>query len=283
MKDENSRLALILTITSCLQMSRWTPTGWTTCLGAAFMHTRFEGRAGSDFELESKARLLLVNPEDYHIKVGRFECIGIAFQEDPKFIRYDYAPDTNSPWLSLGYYERMRLTKGYNDMPNKIPDAPKISTNNKIWDMLQRKDSTPDAPTIRKENGNLVIAAESISSPSLDKKGLIRSCSYLEGGKQLLLSGNNEFAYNLGDHVPAGEYNLSCRFNTVHRIDTPFKVTFLSDGNQPIAAVELAGPYTKGYWQTTEPVKVTLSEATTTMKIQRASSAAVKDYILTPL
>jgi hypothetical protein len=268
-------------------MSRWTPNGWTTCLGAAFKWNFWEGRCGLDFQLESQARQLLADDKIYQQKVMRLEWIACLHKEDSKSIMSDFLPNPDSPWFALALFQRQRLVAELAGGPQREVPKPSISKNNKIQAAIDAP--LARAPILTDDAGTIVIPAASRSKPQRETRTLFFPKSFLGDGQQLLLpEGTVEYILD-GDilssnSTPWQQYNLTFRICTVHRHEDPLLVAIRSDESSKEVSVNM--PYTMGMWEETEPVVVVLGNTKMTLIVTRTrkqSAIGVKDIKLVPL
>lgn len=161
-------------------MTRWTTQGWMVCLGAGFEYSKWEGRGGVDFLLETQAREALNDRSDHHPyyyyhyhpqitttwrngqddenadsilylqKVLRLEWIALLYKEDGKSIWDQCLPSLQSPFLALALMQRKWIAKGSTSIdhsPRSVEDSIKAAID----------DSYQDCDTEQNESGNHLV------------------------------------------------------------------------------------------------------------------------------
>lgn len=267
-------------------MSRWTPDGWVTCLGAAFKWNSWDGRCGLDFELESKARLLLIDDSSYQRMVLRLEWLALYQKEVNSKIRSTCTPDPSNPLLSLALMQRQLIVENTKDMTAKGSFVPKISKNNKIHSIM---DKTPSRPPISiNGQGVIVIPAASTTAPEKPARSIAFLKSFLDDSPQLSL-GQGSVEYKI-DHELLGlraltkKFFLTISLCTVHRDDDPL-IIFVQNGGSEPDEIKINAPYTMGMWASTHPISFELIPPETVLKVTRTRkefAIAVKELRLSP-
>ena len=269
-------------------MSRWTPNGWVTVLGAAFRWNSWEGRCGLDFQLETQVRRILNDNDKYLRQVSRLEHISALCGEDCKSVTGKFLPSDKCPWYSLALAQRQRLRERSPSNEKKPDPVPILSRNNEIQAILQ----TPlDRGSItRLQDGTIHISASATSRPKRETRTIFFPQSFLEGGQQLLLPSSESVEYNIPASVLGDEpckYKMSCRVSTVHRHETPLNIRLQVEGNDICEPVQVPLVYTVGMWKETEPIIVEIPSAEeVTLVVARSRkefAIGVKDFKLVPL
>ena len=164
--------------------------------------------------------------------------------------------------------------------------------------MRQQPEPTPGVPSWDADKTRLTLPSDSCSDPTNSTSNVhFHSC--FAGGRQMFLQGDGVLTYVLtpallasglvprdGDCIP-NQWQLCFCVCTVHRAETDLQVTLVSALESQNQSYNVSLPYTKGEWQTTEPVLITLDLASrTTMSITRAFKQfgiAIKEITLTPI
>jgi hypothetical protein len=261
-------------------MSRWTPAGWVTCLGAGFRFCSWgdnrangKSRSGLDFEEETKARKN-VSPSEYYKKIDLLECLAESMGETvEEKIRSDKI------WRSLSLVQRRILAQqeqadqevdGHGQLEGKINyNMPSTEKTSKSLD-----------------EGCFVIPASSFTNPP--SKSLLVMPSFL-GGDQLHIT-NSKFLedsgfieYEIPQKIPSGSYNLSCRIVSVHRFQVPLQLTIDNfDDDETVDVQSIEVPYTEGKWAETTSSRVQLKPGAQ-LKFSRESPChglTIKEFLL---
>lgn len=230
-------------------MARWTPGGWTVCLGAAIPNAWWDGRCGLDFELETQARKVCADKSgkdgvsddhQYSRKVMTLELIATMLGEKADQVRMKNLADPKALWLSLSMMERKRLVKQQKEIKSSSSsmfgdslsvgtscksDESSLSTQARRWNGVASKiqklalmhkskfDGNTESVTTMPD-GTIVIPAASCVEPKKSTKTVLFMLSFL-GGQQVFLDKDGSLQYILSS-PPAGKYNLTCRIVTVH-------------------------------------------------------------------
>ncbi|GAX12221.1 hypothetical protein FisN_1Hh150 [Fistulifera solaris] len=271
-------------------MSRWTTKGWTTCLGADFKWTYWEGRSGLDFQLETQARYTLNNSESTYLeKVARLELIGYLNDEDTRSIRMQLIPTASAYWTSLALFQRKILRDVQQSLPTQYFATSRTAKSIQHLRGYPRGNVMVGADIL---NGTVIIPAAPTCYPPNETK-TIKFLDSILGGKQLLMIGSGYITYGLplDGLSQSREYSLQLRVCTVHRHEEPFAVTitsFTANGDvkdEQQASIDI--PYTMGMWDETKPVLVTFGgfeSVSVQLKITRQSSQglSIKEIKLVP-
>ena len=265
-------------------LSRWTPTGWVTNLGAGFAVSDWDGRCGNDFELETQARRATKGSDaEYRRLVLRLELLARFRGESGQSVRSRCQPDAGNPWFALSLLQRKLLAVAPPDPPS--PPRHVVVRGEQLVRSLYVAVSSviasaPSTPSnvLPHQDGSIVVPA---SAATIDKSNAGKA-SILDswgGGHQLLLSHDSEARFSVDLPSPPStlaaastqSYHLTMLVCTVHRLAQPLLVTIdqANDSNDdssspsPPVTIEIALPYTLGAWKETEPVNVELPPAST--------------------
>jgi len=243
-------------------LARWTPDGWTVNLGGGWGVGTVDNRPDREFLQTTRIRKLW---PDY-LKVLRAEWIATAYRQPP-------AND-----------------KALGDLWEKLAD---FSTS------LSIAESKPAELAALGENLGEANEAEDVRAAAVaaatvtdaDRKttsspaGVITIPAGAFGGAQLVMSflGGQQMIYSKPiscevEVLQAGRYALAARIVTVGQ-EQDIQVS-ANDKE----AVKIDIPYTRGMWETTKPVEVSLVQGKNKLSFTGPSrSMALKDFTLTPM
>eukprot|EP00980_Cylindrotheca_fusiformis_P017488 scaffold5490_cov125-Cylindrotheca_fusiformis.AAC.5 len=262
-------------------MSRWTPQGWVTCLGAGFQYSSWDdnrangkSRSGLDFEEETKARRN-TTPSEYYQKMDLLECLAESLGER---VQQEVNPD--KIWRSLSLVQRRILAE----------QEQHDRENGECIDLESKVQPVPGKIPNNCHGGCFIIPASTFTnSPSAS---LLTMPSFL-GGDQLHISHSKSYMeeetgfldYEIPEILPAGSYHLSCRVVTVHRFQAPLHLTidnFDEDDDDTVDIQSIEVPYTVGKWQTTKSLQVQLKPGAK-LRFSRESpyhGLTIKEFLL---
>jgi hypothetical protein len=149
------------------------------------------------------------------------------------------------------------------------------------------------------DDGAIVVPAVACNMPDKQNRSIIFMKSFL-GGKQLHIQDDHELEYTLKfnpQETTRKEYQLSLKVVTVHDKMSPLLLTIATqhaDKDKNVckeeastAGIDIAIPYTKGEFQMTTPVIVSLlgnSSSVLTFKRKTADyGLTIKEILLTPM
>jgi hypothetical protein len=271
-------------------MARWTADqGWIVCLGAPMQFAWWDDECGTHFQLDAAARKVLAPKDDvgkpnvaYGIKVLAMEWMAHLNEESPDQVVRQGMPDPIALWQSLSLMQRIRLAS-----PLASPTSPTGTTTHALVPQLERlllRNHTITERIATLDNGTVIIPAANTTDPTKDAQNIIFMDSFL-GGKQLFMDKDGHVEYTLTSPPPAGKYQITCHFVTVHddKVKPPLllSVEGCDDGDDQgddgillpndqdnlCAVYSIPLPYTKGMWQETAPVLVDVPTGVTTLKI----------------
>lgn len=236
-------------------MSHWTPDGWVICLGAWWSQAWCGPQGGLDFLLDSQAREFT---EEYR-NVLRAQWIGDALGEEDVSIRHGQLGQGGGFWDSLAFCKKQALVKDAEVAALELVGGMKLGESDElIGDEVGDEIEIPEAAQeiIVGADGVLTIPAVACYSPraSTDRVIFMKNG---DGGYQLHYSRLGQapelVKYRL--EVPAaGAYELTADVATV----APKQQILVRINRDEPTVFDL--PFTKGAWDTTEPLKVSLAE-----------------------
>ena len=252
-------------ISLSVQMSRWTPSGWTTCLGAAFRWNSWEGRCGLDFLLETQTRSALGNHnhQAYCKRVGRLEWLSFVQGEDQRSVLNHCTPHSQSPWLALSLAQRQSIASSVSLEQKAQPPRPQLSQNNQIQAII---DAPMDRGEVDCSSGSIVIPASATSHPNRETRTIFFPKSFGKYRQQLLLPQKGTVVYKIPGHMlqqqNEASYQLWIRYCSVHRHEEPLVVSIYDDPKKdPVVSTAIPLEYTNGTWGKTKPVRIVFSVA----------------------
>ncbi len=262
-------------------LSHWTPDGWVICLGAWWSVAYCGPQGGLDFLLESQAREF----DDDYQQVRRAQWLGDAFGEEDVSIRHGQFGKGGGFWDGLAFVKKQLIVKKAEIEALELVGGMELGeSDNLIGDEVGETIEIPEADkaiTVA-DDGTITIPAVACYSPRESSDRILflprwddsYQLHYSRLGKQPEL-----FKYRV--EVPAdGEYELTAQAATV----SP-NIEFLVRTNRDEPA-PFAMPYTKGMWETSEPMRVTLSEGRNTISVTTRTpnrGVSIKTWQLTPV
>ncbi len=260
-------------------MSHWTPDGWVVCLGAWWSVAWCGPQGGLDFLLDSQAREF---EEDYQ-QVRRAQWLGDAFgEEDVSIRKYGVG---GGFWNSLAFVKKQLIVKQAEVEALELVGGMKLGeSDDLIGDEEGEELEIPDADkemTVS-DDGAITMPAVACYSPRKSSDRVLFLKSWDEG-YQLHYSrlGQRPELFKYRVEVPAeGEYELTAQVVTV---SPNLEVLVRINRDEP---APFAMPYTKGSWETSEPMKVKLSEGRNTISITARTpnrGASIKNWYLKPV
>jgi hypothetical protein len=260
-------------------MSHWTPDGWTICLGAWWSVAWCGPQGGLDFLLDSQAREF---PDEY-TKVLRAQWLGDALGEEDVSIR-NYGQGGGF-WDGLAFCKKQALVKDAEMKALELTGGMKLGESD---DLLG--DETGGEVEIPEEDRRIVVGGDGVItipgvacySPRKGTDRIVFMKSW-DKGWQLHYSrlGKLPELIKYRIEVPAaGDYELSAQVATVSN-KQEILVRINRDDPAPFGL-----PYTKGMWQETAPLKVSLSEGRNMISITARApnrGLSIKQFQLKPL
>jgi hypothetical protein len=246
---------------------RWTPGGWVVNLGAKWKYSNFDGRSGSDFELETQARKV---SRDYR-KVLRAQWVSEVLGETKR----------DSLWNLLAVFEEQRIVADAKMIALAAVGQDIGEANvSKVKDTIEKVVvADADKQIVIGQDGTITIPAVACTRPTASTEKIVFMKSYL-GGMQLHYNrlGNPEpFEYVI-DAPEAGRYALRAQVVTV----SPDQHLLVA-ANESKEPVDIALPYTLGKWDQTPPVEVMLAKGKNLLRFTRnepVRGVTLRDFTL---
>jgi hypothetical protein len=262
-------------------MSHWTPDGWVICLGAWWSVAWCGPQSGLDFLLDSQAREF----EEEYQQVRRAQWIGDTFGEEDVSIGQGKYGKGGGFWDGLAFVKKQLIVKQAEVEALELVGGMKLGESDElIGDEEGEEIEIPDADKEIKvaDDGTITVPAVACYSPRKSSDRVLFLKSW-DQGYQLHYSrlGQRPELFKYRIEVPAdGEYELTAETATV---SPNLEVLVRINRDEP---APLAIPYTKGFWKTSEPMKVKLSEGRNTISITARTpnrGASIKNWQLKPV
>jgi hypothetical protein len=262
-------------------LSHWTPDGWVICLGAWWNIAYCGPQGGLDFLLESQAREF----EDEYQLVRRAQWLGNAFNEEDVSIKHGQYGKGGGFWDGMAFVKKQLIVKKAEVEALELVGGMKLGESDElIGDEVGAEIEIPDAD---KEihiaaDGAMTIPAVACYSPRKSSDRILFLKSW-EEGYQLHYSrlGQRPELFKYRIEVPAdGEYELTAETSTVSR---GLEVLVRVNREEP---APMSIPYTKGFWESTAPVKVKLTEGSNIISISARTpnrGVSIKNWQLKPV
>jgi hypothetical protein len=261
-------------------MSRWSPDGWAICLGAWWSLAWCGPQSGLDFLLDSQAREL----EDYQL-VRRAQWLGDAYGEEKVSISPGKFGKGGGFWDGLAFVKKQIMVKKAEVEALELVGGMKLGESDELLgDEVGAEIEIPDADKEIKvaADGTITIPAVACYSPRKSSDRILFLKSW-EEGYQLHYSrlGQRPELFKYRVEVPAeGEYELTALAATVSpNLDILVRV----NRDEP---VPFTMPYTKGFWESSDPVKVKLAEGSNVISISARTpnrGVSIKNWQLKPV
>lgn len=268
------------TQTAHAAMSRWTPNGWVICLGAWWSVAWNGPQGGLDFLLDSQAR----ESEDYQ-HVLRAQWMGDAFAEEDVNIGPGKYGIGGGFWESMAFVKKQLIVKKAEMKALELVGGMELGeSDNLIGDEKGETIDIPEEFTEIKvaEDGSITIPAVACYSPRESSDRIIFLKSW-DKGYQLHYSrlGQRPELFKYRVELPAEtEYELTADVATVS-LNGELLVRINRDEPMPFAI-----PYNKGFWSTSKPIRVKLSEGRNTISITARTpnrGVSIKNWYLKPV
>jgi hypothetical protein len=251
------------TQTAHAAMSHWTPDGWVICLGAWWNIAYCGPQGGLDFLLESQAREF----EDYGL-VRRAQWLGNAFNEEDVSIKHRQYGQGGGFWDGLAFVKKQIIVKKAEVEALELVGGMKLGESDELLGDEVGEDIT--------------IPAVACYSPRKSSDRILFLKSW-DKGYQLHYSrlGQRPELFKYRIEVPAdGEYELTALAATVSpNLDILVRV----NRDEP---VPFTMPYTKGSWESSDPVKLKLTEGSNVISISARTpnrGVSIKNWQLKPV
>ncbi len=262
-------------------MCHWTPDGWVICFGANWSVAWCGPQGGLDFLLDSQAREFT---DDYK-KVVRAQWIGDALGEKAVNIGPGQVGTGGGFWAGLAYCKKQAIVKDAEVKALELMGGMKLGESDELMgDEVGAEIEIPEKAKeiVVESDGSLIIPAVACSSPKKSSDRIL----FMEngtGGYQLHYSrlGQQPELVKYRVEVPAaGDYELAAEVSTV----APKQQILIRLNREEPAPFDL--PFTKGAWETTEPLKVSLAEGRNTISITARApnrGVSINGFRLTPV
>jgi hypothetical protein len=256
---------------------KWTPSGWTTCLGSE--QGTMAGRDYGDFLFEVYMRKNM-GDEFYCRKAGMLVWMQVA-ETDGNVNVNENRPETH--WLNLAAIQRKRFGDSKKALAQDGNGQCEVLT--KITQIQQRQEPAKEEITVT-DDGTILVP----SSAYHDTKNTT-FCKSLDSGKQFNAEENWWIEYRIPeDFVPDERtpFNLTMCFASVHDNDpNPLQVVVTSAHSSETPIMEYVVPmkYTQGLLEETESVEIILGGGEEKLKLMRQKPCwpiTIKDFKLTP-
>ena len=262
-------------------MSHWSPDGWVICLGAWWSAAWCGPQSGLDFLLDSQAREF---ESDYQ-QIRRAQWLGDAFGEEKVSISPGKFGVGGGFWDGLAFVNKQIIVKKAEVKALELAGGMKLGESDELLgDEVGEDIEIPEEfqKITVAGDGTITIPAVACYSPRKSSDRILFLKSW-EEGYQLHYSRLGQrpelFKYNI--EVPAdGEYELTAETATV---SPGIEVLVRVNRDEP---APFAIPYTKGFWKTSEPMKVKLSEGRNTISITARTpnrGVSIKSWQLKPV
>lgn len=283
-----TEVALVFEQPGHAALSRWTPSGWKVCLGAAFKWSWWDDeryghktRKGPDFLEETKARAACC-PLAYYSRMGTLECLAECMGET--IVEH---VDPDKMWRSLSLAQRRFLAESPSSGPRQTDhSALKAASGDRNVESADELWTLVEETIVEHPSNTILVPATAFYEPSNPNKKKVMTMSSFLGGSQLHLESDGSVSYEMPQCVTSGYYLLTARIVTVHQNQVPLTVSIddCDEGDEriPTNRVQVDIPYSGGEWQITDPVKVKIGPGSV-FKIGRDADChglTIKDFSL---
>lgn len=269
------------TQTAHAAMSHWTPDGWVICLGAWWSVAYCGPQSGLDFLLDSQAREF----EDEYQQVLRAQWIGDACGEEDVSIKQGQFGKGGGFWDGLAFVKKQLIVKKAEVEALELVGGMKLGESDEL--LGDEQGATIEIPEALKEitvaeDGTITMPAVACYAPRESSDRILFLPSW-EDGYQLHYSrlGAQPELFKYRVELPAdGEYELTAQAATVSP-NVELLVRLNRDDPVPFAI-----PYTKGMWETSEPLRIKLSEGRNTISVTARTpnrGVSIKHWQLKPV
>jgi hypothetical protein len=253
-------------------MTRWTEQGWMTCLGAGFAYSWWQDqtgyRCGLDFQLETQVRDKVATPIEYMQQVVRLEWLAAHEKESNDSILKRCQWDAAAPWYALSLVQRQKLTAA----PTATPRLGHPRSTRVVPKILHVRTTAAPKSVATIGTEGICIPADTTTTPAGPS---VLNMPSFTGGRQVFLGKDAVLDYDLAPHwlpLQPQTFRLSVQVASAHARETTLLVTVHSQDDSQVrttTTLRLPLPYTKGLWQETETVAVTLCRNCTQLSLAR--------------
>lgn len=262
-------------------LSHWTPDGWVICLGAWWSVAWCGPQGGLDFLLDSQAREF---EDDYQL-VRRAQWIGDACGEENVSIGHGKFGQGGGFWDGLAFVKKQMIVKQAEVEALELVGGMKLGESDELIGDEEGADiEIPDADKEIKvaDDGTLTVPAVACYSPRKSSDRILFLKSWDEGHQlHYARLGQRPELFKYRIEVPAeGDYELTAVAATV---SPSVEVLVRINRDEP---APFAIPYTKGFWETSEPVKIRLSEGRNMISVTARTpnrGVSIKEWKLKPV
>lgn len=248
-------------------LSHWTPKGWVVNLGAGFNSSWWDKdetpMSGTQFLRDAQAR---EHGQDY-LKVLRAQWVSLVLGEQAY---NDRRKVVGGFWSGLGNFQTVMLASKAATLG---PLGQELAEANDREQKVESAAVSAGDQQVAVKGGAIIIPAVAHGKPA-GKAAAMKSPS---GG--MLLHGLGGFKTQYAFEAPeAGKYALTARVATVQKGQQ-----FLFAANASNQPAEIAVPYTKGMWEQTPPVEITLVKGPNVLNFelkQGSRGVTIKDFTL---
>jgi hypothetical protein len=239
-------------------MCHWTPDGWTTVFGAHWTFNHHGGICGLDFSLEERAR----NATKEYMKVNRAEWVGYAIDE-AKVPKRTYGVGGDF-WNALALYKKLAIVEKAK-IAELAPTGEELAESNVetvISKVAQIKFTKADKTIVFGDDGVITIPPAACIRPTnnTDKICFMKTIDGNAMQVHYSLGGGQPELLKYYVNVPkAGKYAFTARVCNV----TLGRSMLLRLNRRTLLDVAL--PYTKGFWKDTSPLTIDLKKGRNTL------------------
>jgi hypothetical protein len=262
-------------------MSRWTPDGWVICLGAWWSMAWNGPQGGLDFLLDSQAREF---NDDYQL-VLRAQWLGDAFGEDDVSIRHGQYGKGGGFWDGLAFAKKQLIVKKAEVEALELVGGMELGESDEL--IGDEKGDAIEIPEEYKQihvadDGTITLPAVACYSPRESSDRILFLKSWDEGYQlHYARLGQRPELFKYRVEVPAdGEYELTAQAATV---SPNIEVLVRINRDEP---APFAMPFTKGFWETSKPIRVKLTEGRNTISVTARTpnrGVSIKNWRLKPV
>lgn len=255
-------------------MTSWAPEGWAIQLGAAWQYCTWEGRGGSNFSLETKAREFRGEFQ----RVLRAGWVTNARGDAPVNPAWNqhaaHGLGEGGLWNALALYAKKYSTVYvHNNIQPVRPIGPSVVPS-KVSALIDKFKTRPVVPAISTgPDGTITIPAAAFSSKNMS--AAISVVPSADSGLQILHNGggpqsdpaSTAWAYTI-DAADDAVMFLTANFTTWH-MQTTLNLRVATSSS----AIEVPVFYTVGYWNQTQPVEIMLTKGPNVLTFDRGHSS----------